>query len=357
MARTPRPRATETLTDPRWAAVVARDPAADGKFYYAVSTTGVYCRPSCGARTPRPENISFHSSTALAEQAGFRPCKRCQPDQPPLAERHAALVAQLCRLIEHAETPPSLEALAQLAKLSRFHLQRIFKSITGLTPKAYADAQRAARLRAGLATSASVTDAVLGAGYNASSRFYASADQVLGMTPTRFRAGGDDVEIRFAIARCSLGAILVAATRRGICAILMGDDANALAQDLQDRFPNARFIGGDADFEQWVAQVIGLVETPRLGLGLPLDLRGTAFQLRVWQALREIPPGTTLSYTELAKRIGAPSAARAVASACAANAVAVAVPCHRVVRSDGSLSGYRWGVERKRSLLEREAEE
>jgi len=347
--------AASTLRDPRWAAVVARDPAAEGQFFYSVRTTGVYCRPSCGARTPRPENVAFHPTAEAARQAGFRPCQRCRPDQPPLALRHAALVAGLCREIESADAPPSLDALARSARMSPFHLHRVFKAVTGVTPKAWADAHRAGKVRDGLARGARVTEALYEAGYQASSRFYEAADALLGMTPGRYRAGGAGGEIRFAVGECSLGAILVAASERGVCAILLGDDPEALLHDLQDRFPKAELLGGDANFEQLVAQVVGLVEAPKLGLALPLDLRGTAFQQRVWQALRDIPAGTTVSYTELAERIGAPRAVRAVAGACAANALAVAIPCHRVVRHDGGLSGYRWGVERKRALLEREA--
>ena len=349
--------AAATVGDLRWAAVLARDPAADGKFFYSVATTGVYCRPSCAARTPRPENLAFHATAAEAEQAGFRPCRRCQPDQPPLAERQAALVADLCRLIENAERAPSLQELADHAGLSTYHLHRVFRTVTGLTPREYASARRAGRVRAELASSATVTEAIYGAGYNTGSRFYEQSNRLLGMTPTRYRAGGAGMEIRFAVGECSLGAILVAASERGVCAILMGDDPDVLARDLQDRFPRADLIGGDAGFEQFVAQVVGFVEAPELGLDLPLDVRGTAFQQRVWQALREIPAGATASYSEIARRIGAPQAVRAVAGACAANALAVAIPCHRVVRNDGGLAGYRWGVERKRALLDREAQD
>jgi AraC family transcriptional regulator of adaptative response/methylated-DNA-[protein]-cysteine methyltransferase len=344
--------ASGTASDPRWAAVLARDPAADGRFFYSVKTTGVYCRPSCASRTARPENVAFHATAAAAERAGFRPCKRCKPDQT--AGQLAARVAELCRLIESAEQPPSLETLAQHAGLSRWHLHRVFKAVTGLTPRAYAAAHRARRVKTGLRKASSVTEAIYGAGYHSSARFYEQSNALLGMTPTRYRAGGADTVIRFAIGESTLGAILVAASALGICAILMGDDPDALARDLQDRFPRAELLGGDAGFEGWVAQVVGFVEQPRLGLALPLDLRGTAFQQRVWQALQKIPAGSTASYTEIAQRIGAPKSVRAVASACAANALAVAIPCHRVVRRDGGLSGYRWGVARKRALLDRE---
>ncbi|OJW49964.1 MAG: bifunctional transcriptional activator/DNA repair enzyme protein Ada [Candidatus Accumulibacter sp. 66-26] len=350
-------RAAATQDDPRWAAVVARDPAADGSFVYSVRSTGVYCRPSCPSRRARPDNVEFHATPAAAQSAGFRPCQRCRPDLAPLAERQAARVAELCRYIEQAESAPTLDELAARGGMSVWHLHRVFKAVTGLTPRAYAAAHRAQRVRRELLNSATVSEAIYGAGYGSNGRFYEESAQVLGMTPGAYRAGGADAEIRFAIGQCALGAILVAQSARGVCAILLGDDPEALARDLQDRFPAAHLIGGDAAFEQVVARVVGFVEAPRIGLDLPLDVRGTAFQQRVWQALREIPPGSTASYGEIAERIGAPAAVRAVAGACAANALAVAIPCHRVVRSDGSLSGYRWGVERKRALLDREAAE
>lgn len=355
MSKQTEARAQAVVSDPRWTSVVAHDPKADGQFYYSVKSTGVYCRPSCGARMPRPEHVSYFLSRTEAEQAGFRPCKRCKPEQPSLVKQHAALVARLCRLIESAEAPPSLEALAQAAQMSTFHVHRVFKAVAGVTPKAYAAAHRANKVREELARGGSVTDAIYEAGYNSNGRFYDESNQLLGMTLSTYRTGGAQVTIRFAIGQCSLGAILVAASARGICAILIGDDPDALARDLQDRFPKAELVGGDTEFEQLVAGVVGFVEMPKLGLDLPLDVRGTAFQQRVWQALRDIPAGQTVSYTDIAQRVGAPQAVRAVAGACAANALAVAIPCHRVVRTDGSLSGYRWGVERKRALLEREA--
>lgn len=347
---------TPHANDDRWAMVVSRDPAADGQFYYSVSTTGVYCRPSCPSRLARRENVRFHATCNDAEQAGFRPCKRCKPDQPSVAKRHAKIVAEACRYIEAAEIAPNLDILAQVGGLSRYHFHRVFKAITGVTPKAYAAACRANRMRETLSHSSTVTQAIYDAGFNSNGRFYATSTQVLGMTPTHFRAGGTDTVIRFAVGECSLGAILVASTDKGVCAILLGDDAEILVHDLQDRFPRADLIGGDKEFEQIVAQVVGFIETPVLGLDLPLDVRGTVFQQRVWQALRDIPVGSTASYTEIAARIGSPKAVRAVAQACAANAIAVAIPCHRVVRSDGALSGYRWGVERKRALLQRETD-
>ena len=346
-----------TLADPRWAAVQARSAAADGSFWYSVQSTGVYCRPSCAARTPRPENVRFHASCAEAEAAGFRPCQRCRPQQPSATAHHAALVTQACRILEAEDTVP-LDALAARVGLSSSHLHRIFKQVTGLTPKAYAAAQREQRVRSALTQSSSdtVTEAIYGAGYQSSSRFYEKSAQVLGMTPGRYRAGGVAQQIRFAVGQCALGAILVAHSGQGLCAILLGDDPDALVRDLQDRFAQAELVGGDAGYESLVARVVAFVEAPGQGLDLPLDVQGTAFQQRVWQALRSIPAGQTASYAEIAARIGAPTATRAVAQACGANALAVAIPCHRVVRSDGALSGYRWGVERKRALLAREAD-
>ncbi|WP_137888446.1 bifunctional DNA-binding transcriptional regulator/O6-methylguanine-DNA methyltransferase Ada [Pseudomonas sp. 2FE] len=348
--------AAATVNDPRWTVVLARDPEADGQFFYSVRSTGVYCRPSCAARPANPENVQFHATRADAEKAGFRPCLRCKPDQPSLAEQHAAKVTQACRLIDSAEQIPSLEALARQVGMSTYHFHRVFKAGTGLTPKGYADAQRAQRVRDGLGRSESVTAAIYDAGFNSNGRFYEASNQLLGMTPSTYRAGGANTQIRFAVGECSLGSILVAQSERGVCAILLGDDPDLLARDLQDRFPHATLMGGDRDFEQVVAKVVGFVEAPAIGLDLPLDVRGTAFQQRVWQALRDIPPGSTASYSDIAQRIGSPSAVRAVAGACAANALAVAIPCHRVVRNDGGLSGYRWGVERKRALLDLEAQ-
>ncbi|MFN7143925.1 MAG: bifunctional DNA-binding transcriptional regulator/O6-methylguanine-DNA methyltransferase Ada [Myxococcota bacterium] len=340
--------------EPRWAAVVARDRSADGQFFYSVETTGVYCRPSCPARTPNAENVRFHATAAEAERAGFRACKRCRPDGPSLEEEHAAVVTAACRTIERAPRIPPTSELARAAGLSLSRFHRVFKAVTGVTPRAYAASRRAERVRERLAESPSVTDALYEAGFGSNSRFYEGTDDLLGMTPTAWRSGAAGQAIRFAVGPCSLGAILVARSDRGLCAIWLGDDPDALVRDLQDRFPRADLIGGDAAFEALVARVVGFVEDPRPGLDLPLDVRGTSFQLRVWQALRRVPAGETVSYADLARAIGEPHAVRAVAGACAANLLAVAIPCHRVVRSDGGLSGYRWGVERKRALLDRE---
>jgi AraC family transcriptional regulator of adaptative response/methylated-DNA-[protein]-cysteine methyltransferase len=344
-----------SLDDSRWAAVVARDAAYDGRFYYAVETTGVYCRPSCPARRPNRANVRFHDTAEDAERAGFRPCKRCKPGGPSLVERHAGKVREACRLIETAEDEPKLDALAAAVGLSPYHFHRIFKAALGVTPKAYATAHRNKRVRDELGRSATVTEAIYGAGFNSNGRFYANSSEVLGMTPSDFRSGGANAEIRFAIGACSLGVVLVASSGKGVCAILLGDDPEILLTNLQDQFPRARLVGGDQAFERLAAGVISFVEAPRGGFDLPLDIQGTAFQHRVWEALRRIPAGATASYAEIAEAIGAPKSVRAVARACASNRLAVAIPCHRVVRTDGSLSGYRWGVERKRTLLAREA--
>ena len=356
MTVSPKTRAAGVIEqDPRWAALAARSVAADGTFFYSVRTTGVYCRPSCGARLPRPENVRFHATREEAERAGFRPCKRCRPDRASLAEQHAATVTEICRLIETSSRVPALDALAARAGMSPFHFHRVFKAVTGLTPRAYAAAHRGERVRRELGKAPTVTAAIYDSGYSSNGRFYGESEQMLGMTPTEYRAGGARAEIRFAVGECSLGSILVARSERGVCAIFLGDDPDALTRELQDRFPRATLIGADPAFEDVVAKVVGLIEAPGTGVDLPLDVRGTAFQQRVWRALREIPAGSTASYREIASRIGAPRAVRAVAHACAVNPVAVAIPCHRVVRSDGGLAGYRWGVERKRELLEREA--
>lgn len=347
-------KAEKTLADPRWQQVLARDGSADGQFLYSVKTTGIYCRPSCGARLARPENVDFHLTREEAEALGYRPCKRCKPDQPLLTERYAENIANVCRFIEQAEEVQSLEVLAKFSGLSTYHFHRIFKQVTGLTPKTYAAAHRHNRLRDQLDKKCAVTEAIYEAGYSTSSRFYESSNHMLGMTPSKYRQGGRGIEIRFAIGECSLGSFLVAMSERGVCAISLGSNPERLVHELQDQFSNATLIGADREFEDLVAKVVGLIEAPEIGLDLPLDIRGTAFQQRVWQLLRQIPAGTTMSYTEIANRIGNPKAVRAVAGACAANTLAVAVPCHRVVRSDGGLSGYRWGVERKEALLKRE---
>jgi AraC family transcriptional regulator, regulatory protein of adaptative response / methylated-DNA-[protein]-cysteine methyltransferase len=341
--------------DPRWARIVARDRTADGHLWYSVMTTGVYCRPSCPSRPANPKNVQLHATLEEAKATGFRPCKRCHPDGLSADAENAAIVARACRLIDQSEEEPSLTDLAAAVGYSPSYFHRRFKAVTGLTPKDYADGHRASKVREGLVNGSSITEAIYDAGFNSSGRFYEKSKDMLGMTPSQYRAGGTNEEIRFAVGETSLGAILVASSKKGVAAILLGNDPDELVRELQDRFPNARLIGADRSYETLVARVVGFIEAPRLGLDLPFDIRGTAFQRRVWRALREVPIGETVSYTEIARRIGSPNAVRAVAGACAANHLAVAIPCHRVVRNEGSLSGYAWGVERKQALLTREA--
>lgn len=341
--------------DARWRAVQGRDARADAHFVYAVRTTGVYGRPSSSARRPRRENVEFFDSPEDAEAAGYRPSHRHRSDSTSAAAERAARIAESCRQIEATDSHLSLEELATRAGLSPFHFHKVFKAETGLTPKAYTRAAQARRVREELSCAKTVTRAIHGSGFSSSSRFYEASDGMLGMRAQDYRAGGAGLAIRFAVGQCSLGAVLVAQSARGICAIFLGEDPDRLIHELQDQFPRAELLGGERDFERLVAQVVGFIETPALGLNLPLDIRGTAFQERVWRALSEIPVGETVSYAELAQRIGAPRAVRAVAQACGKNRLAVAIPCHRVVRLDGALSGYRWGVERKRELLKRES--
>ncbi len=337
--------------DPRWERILRRDKTADGKFWYSVASTGVYCRPSCPSRACNPKNVAIHDTLEAAKATGCRACLRCRPDDSSPA---TAIVARSCRLIEASETALSLKELAAAAGLSPFHFHRLFKAGTGVTPKAYAAAHRAARLRENLSRRQTITQAIYDAGFNSSGSFYADSGARLGMTPKAFRAGGMKETLRFATGACSLGPILVASSAKGIAAILLGGDPAGLIRDLQDRFPMAVLIGGDAGYEAMVARVVGMVDAGQPAGDLPLDIRGTAFQQRVWQSLTEIPAGKTASYAEIAARIGAPKAVRAVAGACAANKLAVAIPCHRVVRQDGTISGYRWGVAAKRRLLDAE---
>lgn len=348
--------ASVVTRDPRWSAVVARSVAADGTFVFAVRTTGVFCRPSCSARRPRPENVEFFVSSKLAERAGYRACKRCTPEREAPSRRQAQLVARLCRLIESAERAPTLRELSEMAGLSSFHLQRLFRAVTGVTPRAFAAAHRAERARRELGRGASVTKAIYAAGYSSTGRFYAETDARLGMRPNRFRAHGAGEAIEFAVGKSSLGAVLVAATERGVCAILLGDTAAELELDVRRRFSRAQCRRGGRAFTKTVAAVVALIEEPAACLELPIDIRGTAFQQRVWQALQDIPVGQTISYAELARRVGSANGSRAVARACASNALAVVVPCHRVVRANGDLAGYRWGIARKQQLLDRESQ-
>lgn len=339
----------------KWQAVKARDKTADGRFYYSVATTGIYCRPACGARLPRRENIAFHANRDAAEAAGFRPCKRCRPDSTPGWQARACMVADACRFIEQAEIPRSLKQVAAHARLSPHHFHRIFKEVTGVTPKAYATSHRTSAVKGSLKAAGTITEAIHDAGYNASSRFYEKAGSFLGMSPRIYKAGGKGQKIRYTVRPCSLGLMLVAATDKGICMLQFGDRHDSLRTELLLDFPAAELTVGDATFDAWADAALALVETgAQPESALPLDIQGTAFQQKVWQTLQAIPPGQTISYKQVAEQIGKPDAARAIARACADNRIAVAVPCHRVVRSNGALSGYRWGVERKRALLERE---
>ncbi|PTY08699.1 bifunctional DNA-binding transcriptional regulator/O6-methylguanine-DNA methyltransferase Ada [Opitutaceae bacterium EW11] len=340
--------------DARWEAVTGRDARADGRFVYSVSSTGVYCRPSCASRQPRRENVRFHENCAAAEAAGFRACKRCQPNGVSPADLDAARMAEACRRIEAAETPPNPVELARAAGLSRFHFHRLFKRVVGVTPGQFFARTRAERMKEELRRSSTVTQAIYDAGFQSSSRFYDASDKALGMTPTQFRDGGAGLAVRYATAPCSLGYVLVAATERGICAVFLGDTPHSLEAQLREEFPRALLQAGAAGLSDWLRAVVKEVERPGGKFQLPLDVRGTVFQQRVWEALRRIPAGETATYSEIAAAIGAPSAVRAVASACASNRLAVLVPCHRAVRIGGALSGYRWGVERKKTLLQRE---
>lgn len=340
----------------KWQAVVARDKSADGSFFLSVATTGVYCRPSCGARQPNRENVAFHETCADAENAGFRPCMRCKPDEAPSWNQRNELVAKACRFIERAETAPVLAEIAAEVGLSPYYFHRLFKELTGITPKAYATSHRADRVKGSLRDRASVTEAIYDAGYNANSRFYEKAGSFLGMTPQQYRSGAAGQVIQYSIRSCSLGMMLLAATERGVCTIKFGDDSAALEAILFEEFPGAKLGKDDPAFDAWVDAALALVETGgRTEAELPLDIQGTAFQQKVWKALQHVPPGETATYSEIAARIDAPKAVRAVASACANNRIAVAIPCHRILRKDGGLGGYRWGIERKRKLLEREA--
>jgi AraC family transcriptional regulator of adaptative response/methylated-DNA-[protein]-cysteine methyltransferase len=349
---TPLPASSRDET--RWDAFVARDASFEGQFYIAVKTTGIYCRPGCPARLPKRANVRFFDTRDEAERAGFRPCKRCKPDRPS-RELHAGKIAQACRLIETADEAPKLDDLAAAVGLSPYHFHRMFKQALGLTPKAYATAHRAKRVREGLGKGGTVTEAIYGAGFNSNGRFYANSWEMLGMTPSDFRSGASGQTIRYAIAKSSLGLTLVAASEKGVCAIFFGDEPEGLRKDLQATFPRAEIVSADKSFEKLTAKVLAVVDDPAKDLDLPLDMRGTAFQHRVWEALRRIPAGTTASYAEIARKIGKPKAVRAVARACATNRIAVAIPCHRVIGSNGSLTGYRGGIERKRALLAKEA--
>lgn len=345
---------TPTVTDARWQAVVNRDGRFDEQFVFAVKTTGIYCRPSCPARRPKFENTAFFAAPVDAEKAGFRACLRCCPNAQSPADRRMSAVKKACTIIESAEEPPVLGELADAVGLSPSHFHREFKLLLGVTPKEYAAGKRVKRLQNKLNAARPVTDAIYEAGYGSGSRVYESSKRTLGMTPAKYSAGGKDQTIRFTIAKSALGLFLVAATDTGVCCIEFGATRAALKQSLRQRFPAADLNEDEAELKRWVSEIATFVRTPTRGLELPLDIQGTAFQQRVWKALQAIPLGQTASYQEIAVAIGKPTAQRAVAQACGANKLALAIPCHRVVRTNGELGGYRWGVDKKDFLLEHE---
>lgn len=338
----------------RWAAVQGRAAAADGVFFYGVTSTGIFCRPTCPSRRPRKANAVFFDTAAEAVAAGYRACLRCRPEVP--VDARLAAVAAACRILDDAEEEPPLAVLAAAAGLSPWHFQKVFRAVTGLSPKVYGRAVRARRLRDALAAGRPVTAAIYDAGFAAPSRAYAQAAEDLGMTPATYGRGGAGQVIRHAVVPCSLGWLMVAGTARGLCAIEFADTPDDARAALAARFPLAAIETADDAFADWLGAVVSCIEHPAGAgaLDLPLDVRATAFQARVWQALRAIPPGTTVTYAELAARIGHPGAARAVGAACGANRLALAVPCHRVLRGDGALAGFAWGEGRKKALLERE---
>jgi AraC family transcriptional regulator of adaptative response/methylated-DNA-[protein]-cysteine methyltransferase len=346
-------------SDIRWNAVAARDASKDGDFVYGVLTTGVYCRPSCPARKPLRKNVRFFATPAAAERAGLRPCRRCRPDETRPSRAVDPRIRMACDLIaRHAESPLTLKALADAVGMSPFHFQRRFKASIGLTPKEFHEAERVRALKSGLKSARSVTDAIYDAGFGSSSRVYERVDTRLGMTPMQYRDGGRGVAISHATAATPLGALMIGATDRGICFIQFGDSEEALLGELAAEYPNATRArmreAQAATFAVWMRALGDYLDGAATSLDLPLDVRGTAFQMRVWRYLQTIPRGHVESYAEVARGIGRPTAARAVAQACASNPVALAIPCHRVIRGNGELGGYRWGVARKRTLLDAE---
>jgi AraC family transcriptional regulator, regulatory protein of adaptative response / methylated-DNA-[protein]-cysteine methyltransferase len=344
----------DTISDLRWNILRERRQQTEQPFYYGVITTGIYCRPNCSSRLPRRENVRFFDTVDEASQAGFRPCKRCRPNLPEQTDSTQAAVLQACVIMDNAEEIPTLAELAGAVGLSPFYFQRQFKSIVGVTPKQYAMEKRKQRIQANLQAGEPVTTALYDAGYSSSAPFYNQARQALGMTPSTYKNGGNGARIHYAIHETRLGWLLVAVTAAGVCAIEFGESQAQLEASLHTRFPQAEIIPGGSVFDGWVQRILAFLDRPSQDLELPVDVRGTAFQHQVWQALRQIPLGETISYTELARRVGRPKAVRAVARACAVNQVAVVIPCHRVVGASGSLTGYRWGIERKRWLIERE---
>lgn len=342
--------------DGRWKAVSDNDPAADGEFYYAVITTGVYCRPSCPSRLPNRINVEYFMTSSQAEAAGYRACKRCNPTADSKNLQVERKIIHACRLIENSETFLRLDELAKQVGLSPYHFHRLFRKIIGVTPKQYAARNKAVRFRKSLETSPSVTDAIYSAGYGSSGGAYDKARNQLAMQPKIYRKGGKGETIIYGLAESYLGWIIVAATDRGICAIEFGDEPDKLPDQIQDRFPGALLKKADSSFRALIREVVAFIKSPQGNFEVPLDIQGTAFQQKVWEILRQIRPGETMSYTDVAERIGNPNAVRAVASACAANKLAVVIPCHRVVPKSGKTGGYRWGTGRKRILLQSEEE-
>jgi AraC family transcriptional regulator, regulatory protein of adaptative response / methylated-DNA-[protein]-cysteine methyltransferase len=337
----------------RWAAVLSRDPRFDQQFVYAVRSTGIYCRPSCPSRRPRPEQVTFFGAPGEAEQAGFRACHRCHPDRDGTATQD--VVARVCRYLEnHGQRQVSLEELSRISGYSAFHLQRMFKKVMGISPRQYAAGHRLQDLKSRLREGYNVTAATYEAGYGSSSRIYEAANGRLGMTPATYGRGGAGMDIRYAIAASPLGRVLVAATERGVCTVQFAESDRKLQGSLRAEFPAATIRPAGADLRAWVQEVIRAAAGREPHPGVPLDLRCTAFQRQVWEALLRIPFGSTRSYQQVAADIGQPRAARAVARACATNPVAVLIPCHRVVRGSGEMGGYRWGTERKQKLLHKE---
>ena len=353
---TTKTRKTRDIGEERWFMLQNRARAADAPFIYAVRTTGVYCRPGCASRLPNRRNVAFFDDAVQAKAAGYRACKRCRPDESEPADARVAAVREACRLLDAGGEAVPLHELAAAVKLSPAHFHRMFKRVTGVTPRAYAAMRRVRHAKTQLRSGASVTSAIYASGYAAPSRFYDDAAKMLGMTPTEYRNGAAGQAIQVAVTKASLGMVLIAATSKGVCAVEMGDDERQLFDLARRHFPQATFVEADERFQLWIAEIVALLDTPARGLTLPLDIQGTAFQRRVWDALRTVPAGATTTYAQLAAAIGQPQAVRAVARACAANKLAVAIPCHRVVRSDGNISGYRWGVERKQALLKQESE-
>jgi AraC family transcriptional regulator, regulatory protein of adaptative response / methylated-DNA-[protein]-cysteine methyltransferase len=338
-----------------WEAVLRKDDADDGKYLFAVKTTGIYCRPSCPSRTPKRMNVEFFADAPAARQAGYRACLRCAPDGLSKRQQQTAAILKACRLIESSSERIQLNDLAERVGLSAHHFHRTFKEVTGVTPLEYFKSRQIAQIGAAIRSEASITEAIYDAGFGSSSRFYENADAMLGMKPRAYKAGGQGEVIRVGVRSCALGLVLVAATERGVCTIEFGDDAQELQMRVSKRFPHSLLLKEDAQFDAWLEKILAHIQAPATALDLPLDIRGTAFQQQVWKALRDIAPGQTHSYAQVAEKIGKPKAVRAVATACASNVLALAIPCHRVVRSNGELSGYRWGPERKKELLDAEA--